>query len=127
MTGEEPDSVDAGAKALDIEATQDDIIIGARLNYDSIGAGHENARFESLGADRDRLGDRDGAEAAGIQNVDFAAGRGLRDRAREGLAWRGAATRIGIVTDAGNPSAGRLRLRGGTGQGKGQAEPQQRQ
>src|SRR5262249_24413978 len=39
---------------------------------------------------------------------DFTARRGLRDRACEGLAWRGAAARIGIVADAGNPGARRL-------------------
>ena len=63
-------------------------------------------------SDSDRLGDGHGAEAAGIETVDLAACRGLRDGAGEGLAGSRAAARVGVVADAGNPSTGRLRMGG---------------
>ena len=58
--------------------------------------------------DGDRLGDGHAAEAARIEDVDLAAGGGLRDGAREGLAGRGAAARVGVVADARDPGPGRL-------------------
>ena len=61
--------------------------------------------------DGDRLGDRHGAEAARIEHADFAVLGGLRDRARERLAGRGAAARVDVVADAGNPGPRRLRVR----------------
>src|ERR1700732_460509 len=60
--------------------------------------------------DRDRLGDRHRAEAAGIEGIDLSAGRGFRDCPGECLARCGAAARIGVVADAGHPGAGCLRL-----------------
>ena len=58
--------------------------------------------------DGDRLGDRHGAKAARIEAIDLAAGGGLGNGAGERLARGGAAARIGVVADAGNPGAGRL-------------------
>ena len=48
------------------------------------------------------------AEAAGIEHADLAARSGLGDRAGEGLARRGAAARVDVVADAGDPGPGRL-------------------
>ncbi|MEI9886387.1 MAG: hypothetical protein WDN08_07760 [Rhizomicrobium sp.] len=77
-----------------------------------IGAGNHNTGFAgTFAGDGHRLGDRDRAEAAGIERVDLAARSGLGNRAGESLARRRAAARIDVVTDAGNPSTRRLRLR----------------
>src|SRR5262249_56667725 len=70
--------------------------------------GRENARRCADAADRDRLGDREGAESTRIQRVDLAAGGGLRDRARERLAGRRAAARVRVAPHAGDPRSRRL-------------------
>ena len=49
----------------------------------------------------------------GSKHVDLAGRSGLGDGAGEGLARRGAAARIGVVADAGDPGARRLRVRRG--------------
>jgi len=49
-------------------------------------------------------------EAAGIEAVDFAAGRSLGYSTRESLARSCAAAGVGVIADARNPGAGRLRV-----------------
>ena len=73
----------------------------------------DSDRVDAYAADGDRLGDRDGAEAAGVEYRDLATFRGLRDRARERLAWRRAAARVDVVTDPRHPGARRLGGRNG--------------
>src|SRR5436190_4196222 len=106
------DAVDAGrAEAVDADPAKDDRvagIAGRQIDDDAVEAGVGDAGNLAVAADRDRLRDRDGAETARIEHVDLAARGGLADRAREGLAGRGAAARIGIVADAGHPRTRRL-------------------
>src|SRR5205085_9302743 len=61
----------------------------------------------------------DGAEAARIEAVDLAADRGLGDCAGEGLGRGGAAARIDVVADPGDPGACRLGRCGRRGAGDG--------
>jgi len=71
-----------------------------------------------LADDLNRLGNRYATKAARIEAVDLTARRGLGNGACEGLAGRGAAARISVVTDAGNPRTCRLRVRRQGKQGK---------
>src|SRR5262249_654870 len=48
--GEEVDAIEPGAEAYDVEASQDDDDPGA-ADHDPVGAGHQDAGLESLGAD----------------------------------------------------------------------------
>ena len=66
--------------------------------------------------DGDGLRNRYGSETAGIEDVDFTAGRCLGNSAGKRLAGRRAAARIGIVAHAGNPGSGRLRVSRGRGE-----------
>ena len=97
---------------VDREVAQDDRSFAAGVDDDAVRAGGEDAAGHAVAVDGDRLGDRDGAEAARIEDVDLAAGCGLRDRAGERLAGRRAAARVDVVADAGDPGAGRLRVGG---------------
>src|SRR5262249_53782240 len=107
---EEVDAGQAGTEAYNVEATQDDG--DARpADDDAVRAGHQNAGLRRLGADGDPLGDRDGAKAAGIKDIDLAGGRGLGDRTRERLAWCRAAAWVGVITDTRDPSASGLGVR----------------
>ena len=63
--------------------------------------------------DRDRFRDRQGAVAGGIETVYFAARRGLRDRAGESFAGRGAAARVDVVAGPRDPGPARLSICGG--------------
>ena len=87
-----------------------DVGRGRHVDGDAVAAG-ERAALGIGAGDGHRLDDRHGAEAARIEAVDLAARGGLRDRAGEGLARRGAAARIDVVADARNPGASRLRGR----------------
>ena len=107
---EDIDAIQSGSQPLDVEAFEDDRVGRPRADDDAIGAGHQYAGLEALRADRDRLGDGHGAEAAGIEHVDLAGRGGLGDRARKGLARRRAAARVGVVADAGDPGTSRLRV-----------------
>ena len=106
---EEPNAVQARPEPLDVEAAQDH---GAArgVDDDAIRARHEHAGFEAFTRDRDRLGNRDSAEAAGIEDVDLAASGGFRDGAGERLAGRRAAARVDVVAHAGDPGPGSLRM-----------------
>src|SRR4029078_11479443 len=107
---EEVDAGEAGAEPLDVEAAQHDGVGREGVDDDAVRPRAQHAGLEAFRADGDRLRDGDGAEAARIEDVDLAARGGLRDRAGERLARRGAAARVRIVADAGNPGAGRLRV-----------------
>src|SRR5262249_3473866 len=84
---------------------------GAVIDVHAVGAGSEDRANGPLTIDGDRLGDRDGPEATGIEAVDFAARHRLRDGARKGLARRREGAGIGVVANTGNPGA-RLRMSG---------------
>src|SRR5262245_12216101 len=60
--------------------------------------------------DRDRLRDRDGAEPAGVEAIDLAAGGGLGNRAGKGLARRHPAAGVRIVADTRYPGPRSLSL-----------------
>jgi hypothetical protein len=118
--GNEPDAVQRRDRhrADEIKAAQHHDIVHASIDNDAIAAADDDASLDVGAVDRHRLGDGHGAEAAGIDAVDLAAGGGLRNRSGEGLAGRRAAARIGVVADAGYPGAGRLRLCGRTESGQ---------
>src|SRR5437016_5783646 len=113
---DELDAVGTGADALDVKSA-DGHDGGARgaaagvVDVDAGGAGRKHAGDHTFALDGDRLGDGHGTEAARIQAVDLAAGGGLGDGAREGLAGRRAAARIEVVADTRDPGSC-LRLRG---------------
>ena len=112
-TGKKADAVEPRAGAIDVDAAKRDVVVHSGVHDDAVGAGNNHTRGHAFTGDRDRLRNRHGAKAAGIETVDFAARRGLRDRAGKGLARCGAAARVGVVADPRNPGAGlRLRRRG---------------
>src|SRR5437762_6500683 len=111
-TGKKADAVEPRAEAIDVEAAKRDAVRRSGVHDDAVGAGSKHTRGYTFTGDRHRLRDRHGAEAAGIETVDFAARRGPRDRAGKGLARRGAAARVGVVADPRDPGPGRLRLSG---------------
>ena len=106
-------AIKARPEPLDVEPFKHDLVGRPGTDDDAVRSGHQHARFDVIGANGDRLGDGHRAEAAGIEHVDLAARGGLGNRARESLAWRRAAARICVVTDAGDPSSARLRVRHG--------------
>ncbi len=106
--GEEADAVEPGSGAIDADVAQAHDVVGTSVHDHAVGAGIEHAAPDAAAVDGDRLGDGDPAEAARVEHGDRAAGRGLDDRAGEGLARRGAAARIDVVADARDPGAGRL-------------------
>ena len=116
QAGEEADTIQTAADAIDGEILQHDLRGRRRVDDDAVDQSREDAAAAGRAAvDGDGLGDRDCAEAAGIECIDLAAGCGLADRARERLARGRAAAGIGVVTHARHPGARRLRLRHGGG------------
>jgi len=87
------------ARAIDGQTTQGHYIAGTGVHDDALHARSQNAADIPDAFYGDRLRDRDGAEATRVQHIDDAAGRGFRNCARERLARRGTAARIGIVAD----------------------------
>src|SRR5947208_1485777 len=112
LAGKKADAVDPRAEAIDVEAAKRDVVVHSGVHDDAVGVGSKHTRGHAFTGDRHRLRDRYGAEAAGIETVDFAACSGPRDRAGKGLAGRGAAARVGVVADPRDPGPGRLRLSG---------------
>src|SRR5581483_2076099 len=102
-----------------LDAAQDDADPGAG-DDDAVAAGREDRAQGPAAIQGDRLGDGHRAEPAGIKAVDLAARGGLRDGAGKRLARRGAAARVDVVADAGNPGAG------GLGAGRGGGKQSQR-
>jgi len=98
----ESDAVEPGAGAVDVEPAQHDMDAGG-VDEDAVGPGREHAAEAALVDDGDRLGDGDGAEAAGVEDADLTTGGGLRDGARERLARSRAAAGVGVVTDPPTP------------------------
>src|SRR5262249_21175211 len=95
-------------QALDVETFENDRVGRGRRDDNAVRPGHQHAGFNMVGSDGDRLGDGHRTETTGVENVDFARGRSLRDRAGKCLARCGAAARVGIITNAGDPSPRRL-------------------
>jgi hypothetical protein len=106
------DAVEAGAGTVDRDVAQDHPVVDAGVDGDAVGARREDAGQGAVAVDGDGLGDGHGTKAAGIENGDLAAGRGLRDGAREGLAGSRTAARVRVVTDTGNPGTGGLGVGG---------------
>src|ERR1700754_1120104 len=112
--GEDPDADGARHSSTTLDAVDlqsPDVDLGAGgggVDGDAGNAGGEDRPKGPNTVDGHRLGDGHGAHAARIEAVDFAGGGGLGNRAGKGLAGRGSAAGIDVVTDAGNPSAGRL-------------------
>src|SRR3712207_9371607 len=67
--------------------------VGARVHEDAVADRVQDASAHRAEVERDRLVDRDGAEGAVVDRVDLAARGGLRHRADQRLAGRGAADR----------------------------------
>src|SRR5262249_10859983 len=105
---EDQDAVETGADAVEIEIPQDHDVAASGVDDDAVGAGNEDASEAGRAIDRDRLRDRECAEAARIEHVDLAGGGGLGDRTGKGLTRGSAAAGIGVVADAGNPGSSRL-------------------
>ena len=116
--GKKPDSIDTGPsrRAVDIDTMQNDDVGRRRVDDDAIHRRIQHTCLNVLAGDRHGFGDGHPAEAAWIDAIDFAAGGGFRDCTGKGLARCGAAARIGIIANAGNPRPGRLcgRRRGKT-------------
>src|SRR6185369_588949 len=113
LAGEEADAVQPGGEAVDVQTAQGHDVARARADDDPVRPRHHDSRGDPFGGDGQRLGDGDGAETTRIEDVDLADGRRLREGACEGLAGGGAAARVGVVADPGDPGAGRLGVRGG--------------
>src|SRR5205085_3475884 len=99
--GQETDAVDADTRAhrpVDGDAANDYVVVRPGVDDDAIDGGGKKTAERAITVDGDRLGDRHGAEAARIEHRNLATGGGLRDRSGKGLARRGAAARIGIIT-----------------------------
>ena len=111
FAGKNAHAMKAGPEAFDVETLKHDPVGRSGTDDDAVRRGNENARFNVIGANRDRLGDGHGAEAAWIENVDFPGGGGLGDGTGEGFTWRSAAAWIRVVTDARHPGSGGLRVR----------------
>lgn len=92
------DPIKTRPQPFNIETFKEDLVGRQGVDDNAIRPGYQDAGLE-LREDADRLGDSHGPETAGVEDVDFPVGRGLRDRAGEGLARRCAATGIGIVAD----------------------------
>ena len=113
LTTDEVDAVDSGVarpqKSIQSEVAQDHNIRGARRYSNAVGASHENRRYlTATTINGDGFSDGKGTKTTWIQSVNFASGGRLGDGAGEGLAWRGAAAGIGIISHAGNPGTGGL-------------------
>src|SRR5437764_10915769 len=113
LAGKKADAVEPRAEAIDVEAAKRDLVRRSGVHDDAVGAGSKHTRGHAFTGDRNRLRDRHGAEAAGIEAVYFAARRGLRDRAGKGLARCGAAARFGLGADRRNRGAWLLLRRAG--------------
>ena len=94
------DTAQASAQPFKVEPPENDYVGGIwNVDNNAIGSRDEHAGLETFRRDGDRLGDRYGAEAARIENVDFSTGSGLGDGTGEGLTWRCAAAWIRVVAD----------------------------
>lgn len=111
FAGENAHAMEAGPEPLDVEPFKHDPVGRRGVDDNAVRSGHQHARFDMIGANGDRLDDRDGAETARIENVDFPGRGGLGNRSSKSLARSRAATWIGVVADAGDPGAGGLRMR----------------
>jgi hypothetical protein len=98
--GHEVDSLESGAGAVDLQVTECHHDAGGVdvVDVNAVCAGAENTGLCPYAANRDRLGNRHGAKAAGIQHRNLPAGRGLRDGARKCLARSRATARIRVVS-----------------------------
>jgi hypothetical protein len=98
--------------AVNDEAAQIDDIARGSVHDDRVGAWCQNAGLASaIVGDADRLRDGHRTVSARIENADFSACCGLRNRPCEGLARRDARARIGIVARPRDPCPRRLRMR----------------
>src|SRR5262249_34107780 len=100
-------------EALNLYFLDDDDVGRCGRDIDAVRARHQNrGDLAAAAVERNGFGDGDGAEAARIERVDFAAVGGLRDGAGPCLARRRAAARIDVVADARHPGARGLRVGG---------------
>src|SRR6185437_1562881 len=123
---EDPDADDAAVEALKIDVADvhgpPDVRCGKGIegDVDGVRSGDEDRAEYLVAIDSDRLGDGDRAEAAGIDAVDLPVHSRLRNGAREGLAWRRPAARIGVIADTGYPGSTGLRAGGARSQRQGE-------
>src|SRR5207244_5411697 len=73
LAGKKADAVEPRAQAIDVEAAKRDLVRRSGVHDDAVGAGSKHTRGHAFTGDRNRLRDRHGAEAAGIEAVYFAA------------------------------------------------------
>ena len=113
------DSDQAGVDAVDIDVAQANgpsrvqrRVETVERDVDAVGPGVKDRSEHLVAIDGDRLGDGHRAETAGIEAVDLSVEGGFGNGAGEGLAWRGAAARIGIIPYPGHPGPQRLGVSG---------------
>src|SRR6185437_5462774 len=109
--GNEAHSVGRRTDSEDIETAQINDIRRTCVHDDAV-AGGEHAAFSIRTRNRERLVDRDSAEASRIETTYLPARGSLADRTGECLARRGTAARIDIITHPGDPCPARLSLSG---------------
>ena len=105
------DAVQTRAQPFQVESAEHDKIARIRdADYDTVGARNQHAGLEPFGGDGDCLGDGHGAETAWIEDVNLTSGRCLGNSSRKSFARSGSAARVRVVTDAGDPGPGGLRV-----------------
>src|SRR5438309_8251204 len=72
LAGVKADAVQACPESFEIEALQNDPVVDVGVDVNASNTRNKHARFDMVGEDGDRFGDRDGAKAARIQNINFA-------------------------------------------------------
>ena len=92
------DPVQTRPQSFNIESFKEDLVGRRGVDDNAIRPGYQDAGLE-LRENAYRLGDGHRPETAGVEDVDFPASCGLRDRAGEGFARRRATAGIGIVAD----------------------------
>lgn len=93
-----PDTVEAGAEAVDRYATQEHLVAGPSVDNNNSVEPRGQDRTEGAGTvDRNRLGNGHGAEPAAIEAIDLASCGSLGDGAGKSLTRCRKAARIGIV------------------------------
>src|SRR5579864_6599278 len=118
FTGEKPDSVDAGANAVDAEVSENHNVRRPGLDHDAVGATDENGSdLSATTVNGDGFGDGKRAESGWIKGVNFTTGGSFGDCACKRFARGSAAAGVSVIAHTGHPSPGGL--------GTGEAGPQQ--
>jgi hypothetical protein len=118
LTGKKPDSVDAGANAVDAEVPENHIVRRTGLDHDAVGAADENGSdLSAATVNGNAFGDGECAVTGWIKGVNFTTGGSFGDCACKRFARGSAAAGISVIAYTGHPRPGGL--------GAGEAGPQQ--